>query len=206
MSAREVDEFFEQYVDGFILADIEREIAFAESGLQVEGNKRTYSGGGNYLCALGLLCYTEFMGAIYLGTFNKSPHQLFNAFFYLMGPNYKAFDEQLGKQPSMRNRKNKLSVYEVFRCGMAHEYFIKRSGVIFMPSKKVNLVATLDTEEPSLKVAPSVLIGPVPSGIGRLSDGQYFFNVEQYYMDFANTCCRVHGEILRRPNPSIPRA
>ncbi len=204
MSVREVDEFFEQYVNGFILADIEREIAFAKSGLQVEGNNRMYSGGGNYLCALGLLCYTEFMGAIYLGTFNKSPHQLFDAFFYLMGPSYKAFDEQLRKQPSISNSKKKLSVYEVFRCGMAHTYFIKKGGAIFMPSKKVNPVATLDSEEPSLKEVPSVLIGPIPCGIGRLNDGQYFFDVEQYYMDFANTCRRVHSEILGRRNPSIP--
>ena len=206
MSAQEVDEFFEQYVYGFILADIEREIAFAKSGLQVEGNSRLYSGGGNYLCALGLLCYTEFMGAIYLRTFDKTPHQLFNAFFYLMGPSYKAFDEQLGKRPSMSNPKRKLSVYEVFRCGMAHEYFIKRNGVIGMLSGCVNMYATIDGDKPALGGGPSVLIGPVQYGIGMFDDGKYFFVVEQYYKDFADTCRKVYDTIMSSPNPTIPKS
>jgi hypothetical protein len=192
MSKQEVNDFFEEIVYGFILGDIEREIALAKSRLEVQGDKRCYSGGGNYLCALGLLCYTEFMGAIRLATFEKSPHNLFNAFFYLMGPAYEEFDKKLSKQPSMHKSNKKLSVYEVFRCGMAHEYFIKKSGVIFMLSG--NTKPCVDDES------------TFPCGIGMLDNGQYFFVVEQYYEDFAEACHKVHGEILRKPNPSIPKA
>ena len=108
MSVQEVNDFFEKFVYGFILADIEREIAFAKSGLEIQGYNRSYSGGSNYLCALGLLCYTEFMGAIYLGAFKKPSRTLFDAFFHLMGPGYKAFDKQLNKQPSIRNPHKEL--------------------------------------------------------------------------------------------------
>ena len=203
MSKQEVNDFFEEIVYGFILGDIEREIALAKSRLEVQGDKRSYSGGGNYLCALGLLCYTEFMGAIRLATFEPSSHSLFNAFFYLMGPAYEEFDKKLSKQPSMRNPNNKLSVYEVFRCGMAHEYFIKKSGAIYMLSG--NTKPRVD-DESTLHLALSVHRAPVPCGIGILDNGQYFFVVEQYYEDFAEACRKVHGEILRKPNPSIPKA
>lgn len=207
MSVQEVNDFFEAFVYGFILADIEREIAFAKSGLEIQGDNRSYSGGGNYLCALGLLCYTEFMGAIYLGTFSKSSRDLFNAFFHLMGPDYKAFDEQLGKQPSTRDPCKKLGVYEVFRCGMTHEYFIKKSGVIFMLSGNVCLCSTIEGDEFTLQPgSPSLWIGPAQQGIGILDDGRYFFVVEQYYKDFAETCRKVHDRILSGPNPSIPKA
>ena len=204
MSVQEVNDYFEQYVYGFILADIEKEIVLAKSRLQVEGYNQTYSGGGNYLCALGLLCYTEFMGGIYLKTFKKSSHQLFNTFFYLMGENYKKFDEELEKRTSIINPKKKLSVYEVFRCGMAHEYFIKQSGVIYMLSGTVNLVSTMDGEKASLHAASSMLIGTVPYGIGILDDDRYFFVVEQYFIDFSNACRKIHIELMSRPNPIIP--
>lgn len=199
MSAQEVNDFFKTYVYGFILADIEREIAFAKSGLEIQGDNRFYSGGGNFLCALGLLCYTEFMGAIYLGTFNKPSRTLFDAFFHLMGPGYKAFDERLSEKG--------LSVYKVFRCGMVHEYFIKESGVISIVSGNVHHHLTIEGDEFTLEPgATSSYMGPAQQGIGILRDGRYFFVVEQYYKDFAETCRKVHNEILSKPNPSIPKA
>lgn len=54
----------------FIFSDIQREIDLAKS------NKNA----GNFLCALGLLCYTEFAGKIMSdGKYNSSQH--FNDFF-----------------------------------------------------------------------------------------------------------------------------
>jgi hypothetical protein len=207
MSAQEVNDFFEKYVYGFILADIKREIAFAKSGCKIQSDNRSYSGGGNYLCALGLLCYTEFMGGIYLGTFKESSRILFDTFFHLMGPDYEAFDKQLSKKPSMRDPRKKLSAYEVFRCGMVHEYFIKKSGVISMLSGNVHQQLTIEGDEFTLQpIGVSTYKGLAQQGIGILDDGRYFFVVEQYYKDFAETCRKVHNTILNSPNPSIPES
>ncbi len=193
MGKQEVKDYFDKFIFGFIFSDIEREIALAKSGLEIPGASRTYTGGGNFLCALGLLCYTEFMGGLKLGSFSRKirDEARFNAFFNLMGPDYEAF-------------KQEVNVYGVFRCGMAHEYFIKGNCVISMLSGKVNMGVTIDGDKPGINVAPSALIGPVQYGIGSLDTGKYFFVVEQYFKDFKDTCHKVYDEIINHPDPSIP--
>jgi len=109
----------------FIFNDIEREIELARASeaapqaLQAAGVR---PGGGNFLAALGLLCYTEFGGRL---KYNRPGH----------------------------------NVYDIFRCGMAHEYMIKRPGAIAM------------------------LGAAAPEGIRLMSDGRFEFIVERYYLD-----------------------
>jgi len=190
MSVQEVNDFFKDFVYGFILTDIEREIAFAKS--EIHGDTRSYSGGGNYLCALGLLCYTEFMGGIVTGSFSKgSCKNRFDAFFNKMGTLYKSFNRR-------------VNVYKVFRCGMAHEYFIKKSGGISM-LKEEGVKLGVDGKPTLHSPGVSLYRGAFPCGIGILDDGQYFFGVEQYYEDFAVTCRKVHKDISDSSNPSIPK-
>src|SRR5207245_7473049 len=102
-------------------------------------------GGGNFLAALGLLCYTEFGGRL---KYNRpTASENFNLFFDDLGAGYKAF------------RKAGHNVYDIFRCGMAHEYMIKRPGAIAM------------------------LGAAAPEGIRLMSDGRFEFIVERYYLD-----------------------
>ncbi len=205
MGKKEVNTFFESYVRGFILADIEREMAFARSGLSISLNDSEYTGGGNYLCALGLLCYTEFMGGLKEGSFVPDSRKLFDSFLHSMGPGYIEFDDRLSHRLSIRDPKRQLSVYEVFRCGMAHEYFIKQSGVIYMFASNVHKGVTIDGEVFTLTPpAPSMMIGPADQGLGELEDGRYFFVVETYFRDFKVACDRLHEEFLSQPSPSIP--
>ena len=106
MTNQDVTRYFKEYVlppEGFIYNDIQREIDLARSG----------NPGGNFLAALGLLCYTEFMGAIVSkgeGSYTKQ----FKAFFRLMGENYRQLIDD-----------KELDVYKFFRCGMVHAYFVK---------------------------------------------------------------------------------
>ena len=103
MKNQEIKRYFDEYVFGFIKADIQREIDLAHSN----------DSGGNFLTALGLLCYTEFMGNMVLkgkGSFTKQ----FKAFFCLMGEDYKQLIHE-----------KEIDVYKIFRCGMAHTYFAK---------------------------------------------------------------------------------
>jgi len=132
----------------FIFNDIEREIELARASeaapqaLQAAGVR---PGGGNFLAALGLLCYTEFGGRL---KYNRpTASENFNLFFDDLGAGYKAF------------RKAGHNVYDILRCGMAHEYMIKRPGAIAM------------------------LGAAAPEGIRLMSDGRFEFIVERYYLD-----------------------
>ena len=103
MKQQEIKKDFDEYVFGFIKTDIQREIDLARSN----------DSGGNFLAALGLLCYTEFMGNMVLkgkGSFTKQ----FKAFFCLMGEDYKQLIYE-----------KEVDVYKIFRSGMAHAYFTK---------------------------------------------------------------------------------
>jgi hypothetical protein len=111
MPQDEVKKVFDTYVFGFIFGDIQREVNLARSD----------RGGGNLLAALGLLCYTEFMGSFKTG--RRAPSRKnFNAFLDSMRCHYKRFNR-------------KTDVYRVFRCGMVHEYVVKGDCVIFMTRK-----------------------------------------------------------------------
>ena len=110
MNNQEVERYFKNYIlkpEGFIYKDILREVNLANSG----------DSGGNLLAALGLLCYTEFMGSIVLkgkGSYTKQ----FKTFFRLMGEDYRQLidDEQ-------------VDVYKIFRSAMVHSYFAGNCGI-----------------------------------------------------------------------------
>ncbi len=142
------DEFVQAKV--FIFSDVERELKLAKAdstGLQALG---VTPGGGNFLAALGLLCYTEFGGKIWFGVKRPDGGDVasanFNQFFDLLGADYQAF-------------RLAHNVYDIFRCGLAHEYYVKKSCTIVM-----------------LEATP----GP---GIHVDLSGHFRFVVESYYRD-----------------------
>ena len=110
MNKQEVERYFNEYVFGFIKGDIQREISLARSG----------DSGGNFLAALGLLCYTEFMGTMILKGQESSGNR-FNAFLRLMGEDYNQLIDV-----------KKVDVYGIFRCGMAHAYFAKNCDIAML--------------------------------------------------------------------------
>jgi len=148
-------EAFKQ-AEQFMFQDVRREICLARATETVEGKAALRQagvelGGGNFMAALALLCYTEFAGKLKFDC--KKPNgsdyasENFNSFFDELGPGYKAF----------RSAGN--NVYDVFRCGLAHEYYVKKSCTISM-------------------------FGPVDQpGIGKNPDGTYSFVVERYCQD-----------------------
>ena len=147
----------------FIFSDVEREIQFARAS---EANGPTLQslgitpGGGNFLAALGLLCYTEFGGNLKFGKGTASGN--FNEFFDFIGPDYKAFRASFSRQNE---------VYDVFRCGLAHEYYVKKSCVIAMLAS-----------------------GSGP-GIGRDSSGRLVFIVESFCHDLKQAFDRLEVDL-----------
>lgn len=107
---------YEEFVQAknFIISDIQREIDLAKCG----------ENAGNFLCALALLCYTEFAGKIKYQKKKSNGDDWaaknFNCFFNDLGPEYKIF------------RQNYTDVYDNLRCGMAHGYFPKKFSTIVM--------------------------------------------------------------------------
>ena len=138
----------------FMFADISHEIALANSSERVLGRlglrlAKIPSGGGNFMAALALLSYTEYAGRLKNNDFSDgNSRKNFDSFFSDLGAGYK----QLLAQP--------LNVYKIFRCGLAHEFYVKKDCIIAMRSNSV-----------------------LNAGLGH--DGQrYFFIVEKYHQDF----------------------
>jgi len=139
----------------FAMTDVRREIALSNASHEPGGAKALLKlgiepGGGNFIAALGLLCYTEFGGLLKFNHRDARGRSIasknFNGFFDELGPDYKAF-------------RSKHNVYDVFRCGLAHEYYVKRTCSI------------------AIRVVNST------TGIGIDLKGNYYFAVEQYCND-----------------------
>ncbi len=75
-----------------------------------------------------------------------------------MGLAYKAFRQSHNK------------TYNIFRCGLAHEYYVKRNCDIGMSKKKA-----------IIRLKKNSIIG-----IEQYPDGKYYFVVEKYFEDFKN--------------------
>ncbi len=103
------DDFFNSYVQNGMLPDVSREIAAARSG----------EDGANFLCALGLLTYTEAMGRHVPGV-KRGSRNAFETFFGRLGPRYAALISA-GDDP-----------YDYYRNGMVHSYLTKGPGVVAM--------------------------------------------------------------------------
>ena len=101
------------------------------------------------MAALALLSYTEYGGRLKNNDFSDGNcRKNFDDFFADLGPAYKQFLAQHKK------------AYNSFRCGLAHEYYVKKDCVI--------------------AVRPRTQLS---AGIGH--DGkQYFFIIQKYFEDF----------------------
>ena len=143
----------------FMFSDVEREIQLARAGARQLQAMGITPGGGNFLAALALLCYTEFGGKLQFGV--KRPSANFNKFFDALGRDYAAF-------------RATCNVYDVFRCGLAHEYYAKKNCTIAMLST-----------------------GPGP-GIGTESTGHHFFIVENYCRDLKTAFDNLQTSLFGR--------
>ena len=78
------------------------------------------NGNANYLAALGLASYTEFLGGLY-----RCDHSQGNA-----RKNYNKGLEKLGDQYDRLLQSHGDVLYPKIRCGLVHEYFIKGTAQV----------------------------------------------------------------------------
>jgi hypothetical protein len=152
-----------------MFSDIGREVALAQSG----------NGGGNFLAALGLLCYTEALGRLQNHVRSLSTTGA--------ARNFEAFFDELGAFESVRPYKawrcrwedaTQRRVYDVLRCGMAHEYL-----------PKVDTTAEMGGETP----------------MGVYEEGQQLvLNVDSYLRDFKSAATRLFAEFMTTAGAELP--
>jgi hypothetical protein len=152
----------------FAFRDIRRELSLARASATADGRAALEglaieAGGGNFLAALGLLCYTEFGGKLKYDARHPNGREYasenFNRFFDDIGPEYGV----------LRAAGN--NIYDVFRCGLAHEYWVKKACTIAM------------------------LGGGHPAGIYVQPDGRYVFVVEQYCRDLEKAFDKLESHL-----------
>ena len=143
---------------GFIYTDIQRELSLASlnnDSVKSLDELHVNPGGGNFLCALALFCYIEFAGKLKYNLKKSNGDSYssgnFNAFFDDLGTSYKLFRSSFPKSND---------VYDIFRCGLAHEYYVKQScGVYMFGNKKY-------------------------SGIGKTKSGNFYIVIQNLFDDF----------------------
>jgi len=148
----------------FIYNDIQREINLARKSEKFIGKLLLkllikHTGGANFMTALALLCYTEAAGRI-INKNNNSANN-FNTFFDELGIKYKNF------------RQSNPKTYDIFRCGLAHAYYVKKNCTIYM------------------------LKGKATCGIGIDKTNKYYFVVEKYFEDFKKAFESLLGTYIK---------
>lgn len=157
---QEISDFFKEYVFGFIYHDIDAAI----------------DGKANFLVALALTTYTEFLGGLINGNFGIDaqgkmiPGQC--------GKNFETFFGCLGTP--YQNLVNELNVYGVIRSGLVHQYFVKREGTIWMG-----------------------LPPEIDCGIKVNSDGKIHFYVQKYFADLKEAVRKYYNKLVIERDPDL---
>jgi len=178
-------EYFETHIFGSMCAEIEREIELARAGKDAS----------NMLCAMGLLTYTEFMAGLLPARRRislKTPRDRFEAFFRDLGEEYGDLID-----------KEYLDVYEVFRLGIMHEYFVKDLCTIAMLNSPGSIVVKGgmdDSVSPPKQLPEDYVTTPAACGLGATYNGSYFFIVEKYYQDFRAACENLLAVLEQSPS------
>lgn len=117
----EIIDYFQEFIFGFVYHDIENCI----------------KAGANYVVALALLSYTEYIGGLISGNLGLRdrgiPTNNFKKALEYFPKDYDDFDSST--KVEYKDDKGKTitetGIYKVFRCGMVHEYFGKGCGIVF---------------------------------------------------------------------------
>jgi len=162
MEHREIKEYFYEFVFGFIFNDIENSIRAK----------------ANYIVALALLVYTEYIGGLItgdLGVQKKSKTNFNAALKYFEWKGNKKYYSNF--EVKIKGSDKTLDVYEIFRCGMVHEYFSK--GICIVHNNPQHPDCCVDNDV----------------GIGWVGNQLRFHN-NAYFRDFKHAVNKYYAELI----------
>ena len=167
----EPKDFIDTFVKGWMYHDI----------------KEAIKGKANFLAALGLLSYTEFMGGLVTGQLRNRQYsqENFKQFICDYFPKeYKDYADNL---------------YEEVRCGLVHEYFVKETNaanatIKYLTGKMGKVINNPDDPEGTANYDCACAI--------KMKDGKIEFNVNQYFKDFKSAVEKYLGAVSRN-TPSL---
>ena len=159
----------------------------------IEDTKRAmFQAKANFLVAQGLLNYTEVIGSFILP--NGSSGERFDAFFSRMGVEYIALIRRFNNRRST----NRHIVYDDLRCGLTHEYAIKRKRFIVynhggdqdLTDQEINNLG-IDINGTSVRCAAGVIHSwNHRKGIWHFIDPKYWLDfrvaLDQYIQEVGN--------------------
>jgi len=171
-------------------------------------SRSIFSAKANFLVALGLMNYTEILGSFITGEFQKdnsdtiklnqkaehiktTSTERFNSFFRRLGDSYKELIDI-----------KKLKVYDELRCGLTHEYLVKKKQFCiygtdsFLNEQEMN---SLPNPISPKSIAHSGVIYQVdPSG----NETWHILN-PKYYIDFKRAKEKLISEIESGSNKTL---
>ena len=183
-AAMEHERLFEEYILGMMCEGVEKQIRDAYG----DGDASA-----RLMAAVALMAYTEFLGSVLAEKFDPYESQVrFDGFLKYMDGPYKDLIDTKNFRP-----------YDVFRCGLVHNFFVKGLCTIAMKNNAGPLL--IIGEQPG----DVVIQKPLNVGMGRAANGGYYFVVEKYYLDFKTACLRLYaerkGKSVRYPLPQLPK-
>lgn len=167
----------------------------------IEDTKRAmFQAKANFLVAQGLLNYSEVIGSFLVP--NGNAGERFDAFFDRMGNEYAA----LLRRFNGRRRRNPHIVYDDLRCGLTHEYAIKRKKFIVYNHGGPNDLTDAQIENLAIDIAgvrTQCLAGIIHSW--EQGKGVWHFIDPKYWLDFRRALERFLTEIQNPRNRDLRR-
>jgi hypothetical protein len=151
----------------------------------------------NFLVAQGLLNYTEIAGSFIAP--DGYPGERFDVFFGRMGQPYK----DLLKRFNGRRKKHPHVVYDDLRCGLTHEYVIKRKRfTVFNPPNQMSdeAIDNITVNLSGTKVR--IQCGVIHAKIGASTNAWFIVN-PKYWLDFKNALEAYWNELQDRNNKDL---
>jgi hypothetical protein len=155
--------------------------------------------GANYLTALGLLSYTEIIGSFITGK-GEPASDNFDTFFRRLGSEY----DKLLKKHNKKRANKKHVIYDDLRCGLLHEYVIKRKlfTIYHIRENWENIQEKID----DFRIPFEGKQIPVVCGVMYLKDqkghGSWHFISPRYFFDFQKALedywCKINNPINKK--------
>ena len=188
-------DFIYNHIQGSIYRDIERCIEAEAS----------------HVVALALLSYTEFIGGLISGNLGKKGHseKNFKKALEFFPDKYKIINSSIQLKYAEKGTQvtRNTSIYEIFRCGLVHEYFIKGHVIIHSnPDGHADDHIGILRNEQTIKF-------PSQTGLPPYQSVFLEFHTNEYFRDFKSAVGKIiklllidqDTKSLKKVNESLDR-